>query len=354
MTGVGTRATGPFLALAAALLFGLSAPAAKVLLTIADPWLLAGLLYLSSGVGLGLYRLARPLFGQPREAALARHDIPWLAVAILAGGIAGPVLMLFGLASGSATQSALLLNLEGVFTALVAWFVWHEAFDRRIAAGMVAIALGALVLAWHPAGALALDGASVLVMGACLAWAVDNNVTRRIATADAVQIAACKGLVAGTVNLAIALAGGAALPDAAVLSGSAVVGVLAYGSSLVLFVRALRELGAARTAAYFSTAPFIGALAGVLALNEPLSSRLLVGAALMTAGVWLHLSERHEHPHTHEAVTHDHRHRHDDGHHDHVHADGHAGREAHAHIHRHPPIEHRHPHYPDVHHRHRH
>jgi drug/metabolite transporter (DMT)-like permease len=354
MTGVGMRPTGPVVALAAALLFGLSAPAAKLLVAVADPWLLAGLLYLASGVGLGLYRFGRRRLGRPAEAALTRHDLPWLAVAIVTGGVVGPVLMLFGLASGSATQSALLLNLEGVFTALLAWFVWHEAFDRRIAAGMVAIALGALVLAWDPAAPLALDAAGALVMGACLAWAVDNNVTRRIAASDAVQIAACKGVVAGAVNLVIALAGGAALSGAGVLAAAAIVGVLGYGSSLVLFVRALRDLGTARTAAYFSTAPFIGAVAGLVVLEEPVSSRLLGGGVLMAAGVWLHLRERHDHGHTHEPVTHDHLHRHDDGHHDHVHADGPAGDEAHAHPHRHSPVEHRHPHYPDLHHRHRH
>lgn len=345
--------TAPALALGAALLFGLSAPAAKILVTTTDPWLLAGLLYLGSGVGLGLYRLIRRLAGwRVAEARLARRDLPWLGMAILTGGVVGPVLMLFGLAGGSATQAALLLNLEGVFTALLAWFAFGEAFDRRIAIGMGAIALGALLLAWDHAGA-ALDGAAVLVIAATLAWATDNNLTRRVSGSDPVQIAALKGSVAGTVNLLIALGRGAEPPGVPAVVGAALIGLFGYGTSLVLFVLALRQLGAARTAAYFSTAPFIGALGAVLGLGEPVTGQLLAAGGLMAAGVWLHLSERHEHEHVHEAIAHDHLHWHD-MHHQHEHDPGADGREPHGHPHFHEPIRHRHPHYPDLHHRHRH
>jgi drug/metabolite transporter (DMT)-like permease len=347
----GNAGIGPALALGAALLFGLSAPAAKSLVAAADPWLVAAVLYLGSGIGLTTYRAIRS--GRHVEPRLARAEWRWLAAAIVAGGIVGPVLLLFGLALGSAAQGALLLNLEGVFTALLAWCVFREAFAARIAVGMLAITSGALVLVVDPSAALGLDWSALLVAGACIAWAVDNNLTRRIASADPVQIAATKGLVAGVVNLVIALARGASLPGPTVLTATALVGLLGYGTSLVLFVRALRHLGTARTAAYFSTAPFIGALGAILALGEPVTSAVFAAAMLMALGVWLHLSEHHEHSHEHEAFEHDHVHWHDE-HHWHDHSPGDPVREPHTHVHAHAPLRHTHPHYPDLHHRHPH
>ena len=252
------------LALGAAGLFGLSTPAAKLLLAVSDPWLLAGLLYLGSGVGLGAIHLGRHLSGAPRATPLARADWPWLAGAIAAGGGVGPVLLMLGLAAGHASATALLLNLEGVLTALLAWFVFREHVDRRIALGMAAITVGALVLAWDGARGVRLERSALLVAGACAAWALDNNLTRKVSASDPLRIAALKGLVAGAVNTAIALALGAARPEARAVAGAALVGLLGYGVSLVLFVLALRHLGAGRTGAYFSTAPFVGALAGVV------------------------------------------------------------------------------------------
>jgi drug/metabolite transporter (DMT)-like permease len=346
----------PGLALLAALLFGLSAPASKLLVGAVDPWLLAGLLYLGSAVGLVVFRIARCLAGgRPPEAALTWADVPWLAGAIAAGGIAGPVLLMFGLALGSASQSSLLLNLEGVFTALLAWGLFREHFDRRIALGMAAIAAGAVALAWPGAGGLEVDWAALLVTGACLAWAIDNNLTRRVSGGDPVQIAALKGAVAGAVNVAVALGRGAEWPTAALAGAAGVVGLLGYGISLVLFILALRHLGTARTGAYFSTAPFVGAVGAVAALGEPLTLPLGVAGALMAVGVWLHLTERHAHEHVHEALEHAHLHWHDE-HHDHAHDDREAvsPREPHSHWHAHAPLRHSHRHFPDLHHRHRH
>jgi drug/metabolite transporter (DMT)-like permease len=348
---LGSAGIGPALALGAALLFGLSAPAAKTLVVAADPWLVAAVLYLGSGIGLTTYRAIRS--GRRVEPRLAREQWRWLGAAIVAGGIVGPVLLLFGLALGSAAQGALLLNLEGVFTALLAWCVFREAFAVRIAVGMVAITSGAVALVVEPSAPLGVDWSSVLVAGACLAWAVDNNLTRRIASADAVQIAATKGLVAGVVNLVIALARGAALPGITVFAATALVGLVGYGISLVLFVRALSHLGTARTAAYFSTAPFIGALGAIVALDEPITAGFVGAAILMALGVWLHLSEEHEHSHEHEAFKHDHVHWHDE-HHRHDHHPGDVVREPHTHVHVHAPLRHTHPHYPDLHHRHPH
>lgn len=349
-----TTRTGPTLALGAAVLFGLSAPAAKWLVGAVDPWLLAGLLYLGSGMGLGLYALAGRVLGRvPREAPIGRDDVRWLGAAILAGGVVGPVLLTYGLAAGTAVQSSLLLNLEGVFTALLAWSLFREHFGARNGVGMAAIASGAMVLSWNPSGTLALSASAVLVTAACLAWAIDNNLTRMVSGGDPVQIAALKGLVAGSINVLLALARGAAWPALPMTFGAAVVGFLGYGTSLVCFVLALRLLGTARTGAYFSTAPFVGALAGVLTLGEPVSPPLLVAATLMAIGVWLHLTERHAHEHQHEVLDHAHLHWHDE-HHDHTHAAGPSPREPHSHRHVHAPIRHSHPHYPDLHHRHRH
>lgn len=347
-------AAAPVLALGAAVLFGLSAPAAKVLTGRADPWMVAGLLYLGSGVGLGVYRLGRRLAGhQPGETPIRPHDVPWLAAAILAGGVVGPVLLMFGLATGSAAASALLLNVEGIFTALLAWFIFREHFDARIAMGMAAIAFGAATLAWDSSRGVAVDRAALLVGGACLAWALDNNLTRKVSASDPVQIAALKGILAGTVNVVLALARGGELPGIRVLLAAGVVGLLGYGTSLVLFILALRHLGTARTGAYFSTAPFMGAVTGVIALGEPVTTQLLVAAGLMAIGVWVHLSERHEHEHAHEPLEHDHLHWHD-LHHQHAHSPGTPVGEPHAHPHVHLPLRHGHPHYPDLHHRHRH
>ena len=344
----------PGLALGAALLFGLSAPAAKLLLGDLDPWLLAGLLYLGSGVGLGIVALARAALGGPRaEAGLRRADVPWLVGAIAAGGIVGPVLLMFGLVRGLASEAALVLNLEGVLTAVLAWVVFREHAHTRIVVGMTVITLGALVLAWDGGARLAMDWSVVLVASACLAWAIDNNLTRAISAADPLSIAAVKGATAGCVNVLIAVARGASWPPTDVLATAALAGLLGYGVSLVLFVRALRHLGTSRTGAYFATAPFIGAVAAIVVLDEPLTPRLGLAAGLMAFGVWLHLTEHHEHEHLHDPLEHEHAHRHDE-HHQHDHPAGTSLREPHTHRHLHAPLRHHHPHYPDLHHRHEH
>lgn len=349
---------GPLTALLSAALFGLSAPLAKGLLASAPPQLLAGLLYLGSGGGLALFRVGgrrrrRAAGSAPAERPLERADLPWLAGAYLTGGVLGPVLLLFGLARTPASTTALLLNLEGVFTAVLAWTLFREHAHRRIVAGMAFIVAGGLVLSWE--GRAGWSGAvgPLAIAAAGLCWGMDNNLTQRVSAGDPVQVAAFKGLIAGTVNLTIAVALGASLPRLTVVGAALALGLVSYGLSLVLFIRALRRLGTARTGAYYSTAPFLGAAAAVLLRGEPLTGALLAGGGLMAGGVWLHLTERHAHVHTHERVTHTHRHAHDDPHHAHEHAAGTPAGE-HAHEHTHEPMAHEHPHYPDIHHRHGH
>jgi drug/metabolite transporter (DMT)-like permease len=338
---------GIFLALASAVLFGASVPLSKLLLGSVDPWLLAGLLYLGAGLGLAAVRA----IGTPAEAKLSRADLPWLALVVATGGVLGPLLLLFGLARTDAAGAALLLNLEGLATMGLAWVAFRENVDRRLLLGAAAILTGAVVLSWQ--GHASFRWGAVLVAGACLCWGIDNNLTRRLSAADPVQIAMIKGLAAGTVNTALAWAGGAALPPARLALAVGLVGFLGYGISLALFVLALRWLGAARTGAYFSSAPFVGALLAIPLLHEAPTAQLWIAGALMGVGLWLHVSERHEHDHAHPELEHAHRHRHD-AHHQHAHAPETPAGEPHTHPHRHARLLHRHPHYPDLHHRHLH
>jgi drug/metabolite transporter (DMT)-like permease len=347
------RLAGAAMALAAAALFGFSTPLAKLLIDGgADPLLLAGLLYVGSGLGLAaMWRLRGPL-RLAAEAPLRRSDWPWLGLVIATGGVAGPALLMIGLAGTPATLGALLLNAEGIATMAIAWIMFRENADRRVLTGAAAILAGAIVLVWRgPVGGFGLPALAIVC--ACLAWAVDNNLTRKLSGSDPVQIGAIKGFVAGAVNLALALARGAAWPKAAVVAGGLATGALGYGASVVLFILALRGLGAARTSAYFSCAPFLGAALSLAIFHEPLTVQLALAAVLMGLGVYLHLSERHEHEHAHEALAHNHRHVHD-AHHQHAHAPDDPPGEPHVHGHRHEPLRHSHAHYPDLHHRHGH
>lgn len=341
-----------WLALLAAALFGGSTPFVKLLIGETSPLVLAGLLYLGSGLGLAVTRLVRDRRWQ--ASGLSRSDWPWFAGAIGFGGVLGPFLLVLGLTSTGAGTASLLLNLEAVLTAGLAWVVFKEHADRRIVAGMTLIVAGGVALSW-PSGEAAVGNVSgpLAIMGACLCWAIDNNLTRKVSASDALFIASTKGLVAGVVNLGLALGLGHSLPAWPMAGATMLVGLLGYGLSLVFFVRALRELGTSRTGAYFSTAPFVGAALSILLLGEATPPPFWVAAVLMGLGVWLHLSERHGHEHTHESMMHSHEHTHDE-HHQHVHDFPWDGQEPHSHPHTHAPLHHIHGHFPDIHHRHRH
>src|SRR5258707_1649971 len=314
------RGRGVTAALLAAALFGASTPFSKLLLGRIDPLLLAGILYLGSGIGLagwiGLQRLRAK--SKNREAQLQRRDLPWLGGAILAGGVIASVLLIFGLTVTPASSASLLLNLEGVLTALLAWFVFKENFDRRIFVGMVAILLGGSFVSWQSRPGIGVPWGALGIVGACLCWAIDNNLTRKLSEADPAHVRAIKGLVAGAVNVVLALAVGASIPKVPEIAAAAVVGFLCYGVSLTSFVLALRHIGTARTGAYFSTAPFIGAALSLMILHEQPSFLFWIAGALMVLGLWLHLTERHAHLHHHEPSDHEHLHWHDAQHH-HIH-----------------------------------
>lgn len=353
------RNVGISYALLSAVLFGASTPFAKLLTTQTTPQALAGLLYLGSGLGLGLWLVLRRLLPGPVAGSIPipARDWPWLAGAVVIGGVLGPLLLMTGLARTPGSTASLLLNLEGVLTALLAWFVFHEQFDRRILAGMLLIIAAGVLLSWEqtrPLGPeLSIPWGAVYIAAACLCWAIDNNLTRKISAGDAVQIAAIKGLVAGTVNLSIAFWLGASLPAPNDAAAAGAIGFCGYGLSLVLFVVALRHLGTARTGAYFSMAPFAGAAISIALLGESPAPLFWVAAFLMLVGLWLHLTETHVHLHAHEPMTHAHAHVHD-AHHLHQHDFPWDGTEPHAHHHEHEPLLHAHPHFPDIHHRHRH
>jgi drug/metabolite transporter (DMT)-like permease len=344
---------GILAALAAAALFGLSTPLAKMLVGTISPLLLAGLLYVGSGLGLGILLSVRA-FVQGRASIIWPRgaDLMWLLGAVVFGGVIGPYLLMFGLMMTDSASASLILNLEGVFTALLAWFVFKENFDHRVAAGMALIVAGGVVLstgaALHAIGA----AGPAAIAGACLAWGIDNNLTRRVSINDAMLIACLKGLIAGPVSIALALRYGARLPASILVLQAGLLGFAGYGLSLTLFVLALRNLGTARTGAYFSLAPFIGAALAV-ALGAPMTAALLIAGLFMAAGVWLHLTEHHSHQHRHLPLEHEHFHSHD-SHHQHQHGVEDPGTEPHSHVHVHLPLEHAHPHYPDAHHRHDH
>ena len=339
-------------ALLAAALFGASTPFAKLLAGSLSPVLLAGLLYLGSGVGLTVIRVIRDRGW--KTSGLPKAEWLWLLGAIFFGGVAGPVALMFGLMSTSGSTASLLLNLESVLTAVIAWVVFKENADRRIVIGMAAMVAGGVVLAWPSDFGGAADWMGpVLISAACLCWAIDNNLTRKVSASDALFIAASKGLVAGVVNTVLALSLGATLPSGWIGLGAMGVGLVGYGLSLVMFVLALRGLGTARTGAYFSIAPFMGAAVAVLVFGESTGLVFWVAASLMGLGIYLHLTETHDHVHLHLPMEHDHAHVHDE-HHQHDHDFSWSGSEAHQHRHQHSLVSHIHAHFPDIHHRHEH
>lgn len=347
--------SGIVYALGSAVLFGSATPLSKVLLGVLDPVLLAGLLYLGSGLGLGAWQLVRSLLlRRPSpEARLSGSDFWWLGWAILCGGVIAPVLLMYGLSITPASAASLTLNVEAVFTVLLAWLVFRENFGWRLGLGIGAITAGGVLLSAGGSGAGWTNIGMLAVLGACFFWALDTNLTRKVSAADPLQIAQLKGIIAGVFNCSLALCKGAAVPSAPHFAAACLVGLVGYGLSLTLFVLALRHIGAARAIAYSSVAPFLGALLAIIFLKDPTPAYFYVAAALMGLGEWLYITERHEHEHSHEVLEHEHSHSHDEQH-AHEHDEYAPAGEPHSHRHRHEEVSHCHPHYPDIHHQHDH
>lgn len=342
-------------AIISAVLFGLSTPAAKYLLGITTPLLLAGLFYLGAGLGLVAILLLKHMIGKThKEASLNYNDWAWMTGATLFGGVLGPILFMFGLVKTNASTASLLLNLEGAFTAITAWIIVKEHTNNRLIFGLLLIISGGIILAWNGHFELNRLIGSSLIAIACLAWSIDNNITRKISQADPLMIVAIKGSIAGAINIFLAIYFGALLPQKiSIIFLISTIGFLGYGLSLIFFILGLRYIGTARTSACFSLAPFVGASCSILLLGDTLSVQIELAGFLMVWGIWLHLTELHDHEHKHELLIHNHKHYHDE-HHQHEHHPNDPSGEPHSHLHIHLPLVHRHPHYPDIHHRHRH
>jgi drug/metabolite transporter (DMT)-like permease len=341
---------GVLIGFAAAVSFGIAAPVAKLLLEDAPPQLLAGLLYLGATL---LLLGAVPLRGRSREARLRRSDVPRLLALALTGGIVAPVLLLVGLERVSGSTGSLLLNLEGPFTLILGVVIFGEYIGRRATLGAALVfGAAALLSLAGPLGAADPFGAACIA-AACLLWGVDNNITQSLTLRDPFSIVLVKVSIAAVVNVSLAFALGAALPDLVILAGALGLGAISYGASIVLDAYALRILGAARESVIFATAPFVGAVIAIPLLAETLNTADAIAAGAMIAGIALMLNERHAHHHVHESLTHEHIHVHD-AHHRHDHDTGVPSDEPHSHVHEHSELAHSHPHVSDLHHRHRH
>lgn len=343
------------LAVLAAILFGASAPVSKLLLAEIDPITLAGLLYLGCGFGCALLLIIRPRTEGGAEAPLRSRDVPWLAGALLAGGIAAPILLLLGLQATPASTASLLLNFETVATTLIAALAFKEAVGRRVLSAIGLITIATIVLTWNNIE-WGVSLGTLGVLGACVLWGVDNNLTRHISGKDPLVIVGIKGFGAGSFSLLLAFVLGRPLPDRGAAFAAMIVGAICYGLSVRFFILALRGLGAARTGSLFGLAPFVGAMISLALLSEQPSLLFWLAMPVMMLGAWLIITESHGHLHFHSALSHEHLHSHSEAHHSHQHSEAAAPpiNGSHSHAHDHPILTHDHPHHPDLHHRHQH
>lgn len=344
-----------FYAFVAACLFGASAPLAKLLLNDIQPVVLASFLYLGSGFGLLFYKLFLVIAQNKsnQEAPLSKTDLPWLLGAIISGGIAAPIVLMFSLKHTPAATASLLLNFEGVVTALIAAAAFHEAISKRIWAAVAFVTVAIVLLSLDPSGKWGVSPGALGVLCACALWGADNNFTRNISAKDPVVIVIVKGIVAGSVSLILALILGNTFPGGIHILLACILGLFCYGLSIVFFILSLRTLGTARTSAYFASAPFIGAALSVVIFREIPNTLFVISLLLFMIGAFLLFAEKHSHAHTHFKFEHDHIHDHCDEHHDHIHPAGSANNK-HSHSHRHDRATHEHRHTPDIHHRHKH
>lgn len=343
-----------FLALIAAVLFGASAPLAKLLLGEIDPILLAAMLYLGSSLGILIIKIAQRIgnLAQDAEARIVKSDLIWLAGATIAGGIAAPIIMLFSLRATPAATASLLLNFESVATTLIAIIFFKEAVSHRAWWAIITITTASILLSINQESTWGFSLGAFGIVVACLFWGIDNNLTRNISSKDPLAIVAIKGLAAGTFSLILALVVGNQIPIWGTIIKALLLGSISYGVSIMLFIKALRGLGAARTSALFSTAPLSGLALSLILFKETPNALLFLALSLMAIGTFFLVNEDHGHTHIHEHIIHEHSHNHEDDHHDHSYESGDLIN--HSHIHEHQHIEHKHHHMPDTHHRHTH
>lgn len=340
-----------FKALIAAILFGASTPFAKILLGNVEPIPLAGLLYLGCGLTLLIFKLFQN--NKSKETQLEKSDYLWLMGAIIAGGILAPIVLLFSLQNTSAATASLLLNFEAVATTLIAGVFFKEYIGKSVVIAIVFITLAGIFLSFDFSSAWGISLGALGIILACILWGLDNNFTRNISSKDPVSIVMVKGLAAGCFSIILAFLLQQSFPAWNIIVYALILGAFSYGLSLLLFITALKDLGASRTSALYGIAPFFGAILSFILVKSDLQITFYFSIPLMVAGAYLILKEQHEHLHHHEVMTHNHKHRHDDGHHNHVHENMSKDLE-HSHEHTHEAMEHDHPHTPDIHHRHAH
>lgn len=340
----------------AAALFGASAPISKLLLGEIAPTLMASFLYLGSGIGLFLLRYFRKLDTRfSDEARLTKNDWPWIISAVLVGGIAAPIVLMFSLKNTPASTASLLLNFEGVATTVIAVAAFKEAVGKRIWMAVLLITTASILLSWDSSGQWGFSLGAIGVLSACVLWGIDNNFTRNVSAKDPLSIVTIKGLSAGTFSLILSVSLGFSLPSFKFVLLAMVLGFFSYGLSIVLFIRAMRELGSARTSALFGTAPFVGAALSLLLFRESQGMLFFLSFPIMIIGAVFLLKEEHEHLHKHESTEHEHRHSHNDSHHTHCHSDEEIPKNGyHSHVHKHELLIHKHQHTPDISHRHAH
>ena len=344
----------------AAALFGASAPLSKLLLSEIAPTLMASFLYLGSGIGLYVQRFVQRYFRSldnrfSDEARLTRNDLPWITGAVLVGGIAAPIVLMFGLKNTPASTASLLLNFEGVATAVIAVVAFKEAVGKRIWLAVLLITTASILLSWDSSRQWGFSLGAIGILGACVLWGIDNNFTRNVSSKDPLSIVTIKGLSAGTFSLILSVVLGFQLPPFKFVLVAMVLGYFSYGLSIVLVIRAMRELGAARTSTLFGTAPFVGAVLSLFLFKESQGTLFYFSLPIMIIGAIFLLKEDHSHLHKHEKIEHEHRHNHRDLHHTHCHVGDDIPKGGyHSHDHEHEFMIHEHQHAPDICHRHAH
>ena len=332
----------------AATLFGVSTPLVQLLGRGQGPFITAALLYAGAAIIGALLRQK-----VDREARVLSSDVPRLLGVALFGAVIGPVALAWGLQRTSGTGASLMLTLEALFTAVLAWRLYGETMDRRVWAAMLLLLAGGVLLILDQGLASGGQWLGLLaVLAATAAWGMDNTLSRALAERDPGQVVLAKAALGTAATLVLAVISSEPLPTLGASIGLMAVGATGYGLSLRFYLLAQRAFGAARTGSVFAFAPFIGAGVAFALGDRSAGWGMAVGGMLMLAGVALHLAESHAHEHEHEALEHEHAHRHDDGHHDHDHDPMPEG--AHSHPHRHEPTRHSHAHVPDAHHNHEH
>lgn len=344
-------------ALLAALLFGASAPLSKILLGSIEPVPLASFLYIGSGTGLLLIQVLNRIVRKNInvEASLTQKDVPWLIGAILFGGVIAPIILMYSLRITPASTSSMLLNFEGVATTIIAAVFFKESIGKKVWIAVLLITSASILLSWDFSNKWGLSIGALGIIFACLCWGIDNNFTRNISSKNPFSIVAIKGLAAGLFSLFLSIMLGSSIPPFKVILSAMFLGCFSYGFSIVLFVLAMRNMGSARTSAFFGTAPFIGTILSFLLYNEKPNVFFIAALPVMIIGAVLLLREEHSHRHLHEYTVHEHKHIHIDSHHYHTHEDDMAQEDiSHSHIHTHEAMEHEHSHMPDIYHRHKH